>query len=369
MQKNKYTKQQKQELDKLRSKLDGFDDDIVLLLKKRFKTVNEVGEFKKKHNLAVYDPFRESQILDRLHKLSKQNNIPLNMQNIKDIFLEIFSISRSLEAKQKVAYLGPQGTFCEQKALDIFGNSSELLPISNIAGAFKEIKNNNADLALVPLENSLAGMVSDTLYALNDYNIFIVACNDMAISHSLCSNATSINDIKNIYSKDIAFLQCSDFLNSHSSLNVQTRHTNSTAQAIEFAKKDSKNSAICLASSAKKQKLNVLYENIQNDKENITKFITIAKKPNFKNKNKTVAMLVKMQNKSGALVKFLNSFSKANINLDKLESHTINGELVFYIQAKTNPYNKKLLEIIKKEEIAKRKNENKANVIKIVGSW
>ena len=338
----------------------------MLLLKDRFKTVNKIGEYKKKHSLAVYDPFRESQILDRLHKLSKKNDIPLSMQNIKDVFLEIFSISRNLEAKQKVAYLGPQGTFCEQKAFDIFGNSCDFLPIRNIDGVFKEVKKNNVNLALVPLENSLGGMVSDTLYALNNYDIFIISCNEMAISHSLCSNASTIEEIENIYSKDIAFLQCSDFLNSHSSLSVQHIHTTSTAEAIEFAKKDNKNGAICLASSAKKQKLNVLYENIQNDRENITKFITIAKKPIFKKQNKTVAMLVKMQNKSGSLVKFLNSFSKANINLEKLESHTINGELVFYIQAKTNPYDKKLLKIMKKE---KSKKEYSSHKIKIVGAW
>ena len=366
MQKNNYTKQQLNKLNNLRAKLDNFDNEILLLLKKRFKIVKQIGEFKKMHSLSVYDPTREESILKRLSNICKERKIPLSDKNIKDIFLEIFSISRSLEAKQKIAYLGPQGTFCEQKAIEMFGNNANLLPINSINGVFGEVQSDNVSLGLVPLENSLGGMVGDTLYALYSFNLFIISCNDMPIEHSLCSNADKLEDIKKIYSKDIAFLQCSEFLNNHSSLNAELINTSSTTKAIQYTKNDSTSGAICLSSSAKAQGVKSLYENIQNSDENVTKFITISPKPNFQKNHKNIAMLVKMQNKSGALVEFLSSFKKAKIDLNKIESHTINGELVFYIQADTNLYNKKLSKIIKKEQ---QKKLSKSHKIKILGSW
>ncbi len=366
MQKNNYTKQQLNKLNKLRTKLDNFDNEILFLLQKRFKIVKQIGEFKKQHSLNVYDPTREESILKRLSHICKEQKIPLSDKNIKDIFLEIFSISRALEAKQKIAYLGPQGTFCEQKAIQLFGNNANLLPINNINGVFNEVQTNNVALGLVPLENSLGGMVSDTLYALYNHSLFITSCNDMPIEHSLCSNAKELKDIKKIYSKDIAFLQCSEFLNNHSSLNAELINTSSTTKAIQYAKNNSTSGAICLSLSAKAQGVNVLYDNIQNNNENITTFITIQKQANFQKKHKTISMLVKMQNKSGALVEFLSSFKKANIDLSKIESHTINGELVFYIQANANFYDKGLIKIIKKE---KQKKLSKSHKIKILGSW
>ena len=319
-------------LNKLRDTLDAIDDKVLKLLNKRMKTVHKVGALKAKSGGAIYRPEREKAIIERLTNQSIKENGALNKEAIEAIFLEIFAVSRNLELPEKVAFLGPLGTYTHQMAESKFGAMSEYVAMNSIEGVFSEIVAKRAKFGIVPIENSSNGMVNDTLMALNKYNLKIVSNTPMAIHHSFATSCEHINDIKKIYSKDIVFGQCRNFLNEYKLDNVELIPVNSTAKAVQIALEEPNSAAICSHIAAKLYSLPILFENIEDDNTNKTNFIVVSNFDNANSNNDNTSILVKLSKKAGSLVKFLEEFNKVNINLTKIESHIIKQELVFYIE-------------------------------------
>ena len=102
-----------QDIDKYRKEIDKVDDQILKLLNERMEHVKEIGRVKQTSGTAIYRPEREKEILDRLKSLNKGS---LNNQAIDAIFLEVFAVSRNLEFPEKIAYLGPEGSYTHQVA-------------------------------------------------------------------------------------------------------------------------------------------------------------------------------------------------------------------------------------------------------------
>ncbi|MEJ2373304.1 MAG: chorismate mutase, partial [Sulfurimonas sp.] len=103
-------------LDDCRIAIDAIDTELLELLNKRMKVVERVGEIKADTGGTIYRPEREKAIIDRLSELSKEQNGILNKAAIEAIFLEIFAVSRNLELPERIAYLGPEGSFTHQAA-------------------------------------------------------------------------------------------------------------------------------------------------------------------------------------------------------------------------------------------------------------
>jgi len=346
-------------LDKLREQLDVIDDKVLTLLNQRMRIVDEVGHLKANSGGAIYRPEREKAIIQRLIKLSEEQNGRLNKGAIEAIFLEIFAVSRNLELPEKVAFLGPLGTYTHQMAESKFGAMSEYVAMNTIKGVFSEISAKRAKFGVVPIENSSNGMVNDTLMALNEYNLKIVSNTPMAIHHSFATSCEHIDKIEKIYSKDIVFGQCRNFLSEYKLDNVELIPVNSTAKAVQIAQNEPNSAAICSHIAAKLYGLPILFENIEDDTTNRTNFIVISDFDNAPSGDDNTAILVKLSKEAGSLVKFLEEFNKRNINLEKIESHIIKQELIFYLEFNGHKDEKKVQEII---ELYK-------NEIKILGSY
>ena len=154
------------ELKKLRSEIDNIDNEILKLLNKRMKIAKKIGKIKNRENKQIYKPEREKEIIDRLVKISKEDNGILRDKDIKAIFSEIFAISRMFQRNERIAFLGPIGTYTHQAAKNEFGKNAKYLPISNIEGVFKEVYNKEAKYGVVPIENNTEGVVGITLDSL-----------------------------------------------------------------------------------------------------------------------------------------------------------------------------------------------------------
>ena len=337
-------------LKQLRDTLDSIDDEVLSLLNKRMETVHKVGELKAQTGGAIYRPEREKSIIDRLENISIQNNGSLNRVAIEALFLEIFAISRNLELPENIAYLGPEGSFTHQAAESRFGAMSAYLPMGSITGVFREVAAGKAKFGVIPVENSSNGIVSDTVTCFNEYKLKIIAEVMVDIHHTLASTVDKVKDIKKIYSKDIALEQCHNFIADLGLDQVELIPVESTAKAAKIATKEPNSAAICSHVGAKMYNLPILFENIEDKGNNRTRFLIVSNFENGQSGDDKTSILVQLSNEAGALVKFLNDFDKAHINLTKIKSHIVEGISTFFIEFNAHKEDEKVSKIFKKYE-------------------
>jgi len=241
---------------------------------------------------------------------------------IEAIFLEVFAVSRNLELPERIAYLGPEGSFTHQAAESRFGAMSDYLPLKSIHAVFNALEAKRAKFGVVPIENSRDGAVGETLDLLAKSNYKIVAELYMPIHLSFATSARHLSDVKRIYSKDKGFGQCRDFLLEHELQDVEQIPVESTAKAAKLAAKDPEAAAICSHIAAKIYNVPNMFENIEDVHSNTTRFIILSNFENAAHRSSKTSILVRLKDgvKAGALAHFLADFDKAKINLSKIES-------------------------------------------------
>ncbi len=322
------------DLQDIRVKIDAIDDKVLELLNSRMELVKEVGRIKHVGGQSIYRPEREKEILDRLDKLSQKSGGILTKDAIEAIFLEVFAVSRNIEKPETVAYLGPEGTFTHQAAESRFGQISEYLPMSTIASVFRAVESKKAKYGVIPIENNIEGIVGESIDLLGRSHLKIVAEMSLKISHSLATRASHVSQIKKIYSKDVAFGQCGEFLRESGLDGVELVPIASTAKAALLAKENEDSAAICSHIAAKLYNLPVMFEHIEDNGFNETRFVIISDFENTPSGNDKSSVLVRLDNTPGALATFLSSFEKAGVNLSKIESRPAKDEgfsYIFYI--------------------------------------
>lgn len=319
-------------IDKNRKSIDEIDDKILTLLSDRMLHVKEIGKIKQTSGTSIYRPEREKSILDRLKKL---NDGVLNADAIDAIYLEIFAVSRNLEMPEKIAYLGPEGSYTHQAGESRFGAMGSYLPLNSIESIFKVLTNKEAKYGVVPIENNTEGAVGITLDCLGKYqDVKIVSELYMDIHHSFATKAERLKDIKRIYSHPQGYNQCLQFLEEHMLTGVDFIPTKSTANAAKKANDDQESAAICSHIAAKLYNVPILFSTIEDNQANRTRFLIVSDFKNRPGKINKTSILAKTDHKPGSLAKFLQTFDDEKINLTKLESRPIKEKSfksVFYI--------------------------------------
>ena len=306
-------------IEQIREKIDDIDQQLLDLLNERMELVEIVGKIKKTSNATIYRPEREKAIIQRLSSI---NSGKLNQQAIEAIFLEIFAVSRNIEMPEKVAYLGPEGSFTHQAAEARFGAMSEYISLNTIQSVFESVTSERVRYGLVPIENNQQGIVGETMNHLSACDVNIVAEVPMPIHFSFATQTDNINNVKKVYSKDIAFRQCSKFLKEYFGSNVNQIPVESTSKAALLASMDDESAAICSHIAAKMYNLPILFANIQDSPDNYTRFLILSNsyKNSISGSDKTT-ILAQISDKPGSLVLFLKKFHEAGVNFTKIESY------------------------------------------------
>ncbi|WP_457746716.1 prephenate dehydratase [Sulfurimonas sp.] len=309
-------------LDDCRVEIDKIDNEVLALLNKRMKVVERVGEIKKDSGGAIYRPEREKAIIERLVTLNAEIDGLLNKSAIEAIYLEIFAVARNLELPERIAYLGPEGSFTHQAAESRFGAMSDYVSLNSIESVFKTLEAKRAKFGVVPIENSRDGIVGETLDLLSKSSVKIVAELYMPIHVAFATKAKKLEDIKKIYSKDKGFGQCRDFLSEYGFNDVELIPVESTAKAAILAAEDETSAAICSHIAAKLYGVPTMFENIEDESDNSTRFIILSDFKNAISGDDKTSILARLKNavEAGALVQFLQDFDKEKINLSKIES-------------------------------------------------
>lgn len=317
-----------QDFSHLRKKIDEIDDRILALLDERMGIVKEIGALKIKSNTPIYHPKRESEILARLKSAPNKH---ITNSGIGAIYQEIFATSRYLELPERIAYLGPIGSFTHQVAVARFGALSEYISSTNIESIIKSVANKSAKFGVIPIENNSNGIVGETLDFLAKYDVNIVSEANLSVHFSLASNEKLITNIKKIYSKDIAFGQCKEFLSNYSLNSAELIPLDSTAKAAKIASEEKNSAAICSNIAANIFNLPIMFENIQDSNENMTRFFIISDfktAPSGADKT-SICAFINNSDKPGTLLALLNKFNAKNINLVKLESRPLKKDKSF----------------------------------------
>ena len=298
-----------------RKKINEIDKKIIALLNGRAGVAKYIGKLKKDAGVSIYSPEREVEIYENI---IKENKGPLSNKALFAIYREIMSGSLGLEKKLKIAYLGPEATFTHQAGIKKFGSNVEYYACPTITDVFRDVEAGRSDYGVVPVENSTEGMISHTLDMFINSDLKICSEIMLEISHNLLGKC-NIKSVKKIYSKQEVFGQCRLWLEINMR-GIALAEVSSTSKAAEIASQEKNSAAIASMLAAKKYRLNVIAKDIEDNPNNVTRFLVIGEAiPRPTKKDKT-SIMFSVKDKVGALHDILVPFKKYRINLTKIES-------------------------------------------------
>jgi prephenate dehydratase len=272
--------------------------------------------------------------------------------------------------KKKIAYLGPEGTFSEEALIKYIDKDSniEMIPIATISEVIKSVDRGKVELGLIPIENSIEGAVNITQDILMfESEAKIIGEIIIPIEHYLIGKkGTKIKEIKKIISIPHATAQCRFFLTSNFG-DIEIIAANSTAEAVKkLVNMENNIAAIGPKIAAELYNLEILAGDIEDNKENKTRFVILGNFITFKTGNdKTSIVCFLKKDKPGSLYNILKEFADRNINLTRLESRPAKknlGDYVFMIDMEGHIHDKNIYEAIESLR-------NKVYLVKILGSY
>ncbi|HEU4429735.1 MAG TPA: prephenate dehydratase [Myxococcota bacterium] len=320
-----------EELARLRSAIDAVDRSILTELNKRAELVKQVGELKREGRATVYRAARERDLVDAL---TRSNVGAFPTSGLRSVFREIISATRSLEARLRIAYLGPEGTFSHAAARAAFGEQADYVPVATIGDVITAVERHEADHGVVPVENSTDGVVTQTLDALIETRLALCGETVLRISHCLLSQSGRLEDVKRVASHPQPLAQCRHWLDRH--LPGVTRfETPSTAAAAALATKEADAAAIASALAGELAGLATIAANIEDRRDNTTRFVVLGGDAPAPSGNDLTSLAYTVRkSESGALHRLLAPFAAHGVNLTSIQARPLKGtpwEYVFFI--------------------------------------
>ncbi len=316
----------------LRDKIDKIDDQLLKLINRRAALAIQIGKEKHKKNSSnhFHVPHREREIIERL---KTSNPGPFPNDSVESVFREVFSATLALEKPLNIGFLGPTTTFSHQAALKQFGHSTILTPLGSIEAIFKEVERGNCHYGIVPVENSTEGVINLTLDCFVDSKLLVCDELKLPIALYLLSTVENLKEIKTIYSHPQPLAQCRGWINQNLSW-ADTVPASSTANAAERAKQDTQSAAVAGPLAAEVYGLHVLSENIQDRRDNFTRFWVIGKEEAKKARKNKTSIMFSIKDEAGSLLKALRLFARHEINLTKIQSRPLRNrawEYLFFV--------------------------------------
>ena len=335
-------------IEELRARIDRIDSDLIRLYAERLETAAEIGKYKQEHNLPVFDPAREREVLNKVGAEAGE----ANENGVRALFSFLMAQSRTsqmLDRKQeselgklirrsveetpklfpekaKVACQGVEGAYSQQACEKLF-RSPAITYCKTFGDVFSAIESGECEYGVLPIENSLAGSVNSVYDKLLSRKCYIVRSARVKIDHTLLVKpGTKPEDIREIWSHEQAIQQCSDFLskNKQWQVNVSSNTAAAARMVAESGRKDV--AAISSGRCAQLYGLEILKTDIQNNSNNHTRFICISRKPEIYPGADRTSLMLALPDRPGALYQLLGRFNAQGINLTKLESRPVPGK-------------------------------------------
>lgn len=348
------------DLQEMRKEIDVIDDQIVKLFEKRMSIVEHVAKFKIENNKPVFDRNREE---EKLEALGNKTHSAFNCCGIQELYQHIMSISRKrqyqllqeheqadtgefqmVDALRKkdvtVVFQGVEGAYSHAAMRAFFGEEIFSYHVDTWKDAMEEIKKGNAMYAVLPIENSTAGIVQDNYDLLTEYNHVIAGEQIIQCRHMLLGiSGTELEDIKRVYSHPQALMQCREFLDSHKEWQCHEFGNTAAAAKKVSEEQDKTQAAIASPYAAEYFGLIPLAEHIYTNPDNSTRFIIVTKEKIYCKDAKKISVSYELPHESGSLYSSLSHFIYNGLNMTKIESRPIaerNWEYRFFVDFEGN---------------------------------
>ncbi len=347
------------DLRKLREQIDGIDEQIVALYEKRMDISRQVAEYKIETGKKVFDRQREQEKLARVKTLTHNE---FNSHGVEELFEQIMSMSRKLQyqllaektgmgrlpfigvdeldtKKARVVFQGAEGAYSQAAMMTYFGDAVDSFHVDSFRDAMSAIDEGSADFAVLPIENSTAGIVSEIYDLLVEFENYIVGEQIIKIEHCLLGvPGAELSDIKRVYSHPQSLMQSARYLADHDWQQISMQ--NNAFAAGKVAKEGDKTQAAIAGEHAGKiYGLKVLKKGINHSGSNSTRFIIVTNQKIFRKDARKVSICFEVAHESGSLYHMLSHFIYNNLNLTKIESRPIedrNWEYRFFVDFEGN---------------------------------
>ncbi len=344
----------------LRNEIDVIDKTIVELFQKRMEICEDVARFKIENGRKVFDKEREQ---SKIATLGGMANSEFNRHGIEELFQQIMSVSRKRQYQLleehgtsgrlpfipvddidrnniRVVYQGVEGAYSHAAMRAYFGDDVKCFHVEKWRDAMEAIAEGAADYAVLPIENSSAGIVADNYDLLVNFENYIVGEYVLKVDHTLLGlPGTKLSDIKQVYSHQQAISQCEEYLDQHREWQV-IPYGNTAAAAKKVAdEKNPAQAAIASRFAGELFGLEVLAENIYYNDKNSTRFIIVTNQRIFRKDANRISICFETPHRSGSLYTILAHIIYNNLNMTKIESRPIYGrnwEYRFFIDFEGN---------------------------------
>jgi chorismate mutase/prephenate dehydratase len=305
-------------LSEIRQKIDALDEKLLALLNERAELAHDVGVEKRAHNVEIYAPAREEQVLRALGEKNRALGGRLAEGAIRAIYREIMSASLALEKDLGIAFLGPAATETHLAARQKFGSSVRYSPRASISEVFAAVAAGEADYGVVPVGNSVEGAVSDTLDMFMDSELRICAQIVLPIESHLLGKVP-LAEMRRVYVPADRLPGCSGWL--HENLpQAEIVEVPETTRAAEMAAAEPGAAAVAHKLAAEAFGLQVIVPSIQEHAEHTARFLVLGPTASPPTGLDRTAIMFRMHDTAGALVHALEPFHRRRIGLSQIES-------------------------------------------------
>ena len=344
----------------LRGQLDEIDEQIVKLYEERMAICSKVADYKIETGKKVFDKTREEEKLQKVRSLAHND---FNAYGVQELFEQIMSMSRklqyyklagagalgrlpfigvdSLEAeKSRVVFQGAEGSYSQMAMMRYFGDGVNSFHVDTFRDAMCAIEDGSADFAVLPIENSTAGIVNEIYDLLAEFENYIVGEQIIKIEHCLMGvPGADISQIKSVYSHPQSLMQSARYLSTHEQWKQISIQNNSFAARKVSEDKDVTQAAIASEQAAKIYGLEIFKKGVNQSETNSTRFIIVTNQKIFLKDAKKISICLEVPHESGSLYHMLSHFIYNNLNMTRIESRPIedrNWEYRFFIDFEGN---------------------------------
>ncbi|MCR5216994.1 MAG: prephenate dehydratase [Lachnospiraceae bacterium] len=335
------------DLNEIRKEIDRVDTDLVALFEKRMALTTKVAKYKVRTGKKVLDTEREKAKLAAISGLVTNE---INKHGINEIFTEIMATSRkqqymlletmgqtaredyvALEEvpkdRVKVVYQGVPGAYSWIAMRNYFGEAVENVNVRSFKDAIIMVEEGKVDYAVVPIENSTAGIVNNVYDLLADHKVYIIAETFVEVKHALLGvPGATMEDIQSVYSHVQALNQCRKFLEAHPHWKSYDKSNTAASAKMVAELNDPTIAAIASKEAAQFYGLSVLQEEINTEENNTTRFVILTNQRQFVKDAKKVSICFEAAHTSGSLYDMLSHIIYNGLNMTKIESRPIEGQ-------------------------------------------